>query len=102
MTKTTKNDIEFAIKYLRLIAENVMALRGKMTQGEFGKIIGISRTTVSRIENARNFEIVSLFKIAEYYHLHPGDLCMPKQKGPEDMIRELIREELGKQKQNKS
>ena len=102
MTKTNKNGIEFARKYLGIIAENVRALRGQMSQDIFASKVGVSRLTVSRIENRKNFHIVSLFKIAEHYHMHPGDLCMPRFKGQEDMLREMIRDEMGRQKSNKA
>ena len=73
-------DSEFVRHYIDLIAVNIRRLRGAMSQEEFAKKVGVARTTVSRMEGRRNFEIRSLIKIAEAFGLYPFDLCMTEEE----------------------
>jgi len=35
---------------------------------------GLHRNTISRVENARNFNILSLFEIADFFSLSPAEI----------------------------
>jgi DNA-binding XRE family transcriptional regulator len=66
----------FVAHYMNVISNNVKKLRGDLNQEDFAKKVGISRTTVHRIESRRNFQIESLLKIADSFGLYPHDLCL--------------------------
>lgn len=73
-------DSEFVKHYVDIIAVNVRRIRGAMTQEDFAKKVGVSRTTIIRIESRKNFEIRSLLKIAEAFKLYPFGLCMTDEE----------------------
>lgn len=92
---TDKDYSDLVRARLNVIAINIKRLRGKMSQQEFAKKVGVSRTTISRIENAQNFEVVSLLMIAEEYGLQPYSLCMTEEQKVQLTERvNLLREEL--------
>lgn len=66
----------FIAHYMNVISNNVKKLRGNMSQDEFASKVGISRTTVHRIESRKNFQVESLLKIADSFGLYPHDLCL--------------------------
>jgi transcriptional regulator with XRE-family HTH domain len=70
----------FVEQYLSVIRKNILGLRGEMSQKEFADKTGISRTTVQRIEDGNNFEIISLLKIAEAFQIPPFNLCMTEKE----------------------
>ena len=71
-----KGKKHFIVYYMNIISKNVRKLRGTMSQVEFAKKVGISRTTVHRIESRKNFQVESLLKIADSFGLYPYDLCL--------------------------
>jgi DNA-binding XRE family transcriptional regulator len=73
-------DTAFVRGYIDQIAVNVRRLRGTMTQEDFAKKCGVSRTTIIRIEGRKNFEIRSLLRIAEAFHLYPFNLCQTEEE----------------------
>lgn len=99
-------DSEFVKHYAGIIAINVRRLRGAMTQEEFAKKVGVSRTTIIRMESRKNFEIRSLLKIAEALGIYPFNLCMTederkrieddvnveREKLKAEIIREVLKE----------
>lgn len=92
-------DSEFVRHYSGIISTNVRRLRGAMTQEEFAKKTGVSRTTIIRIEARKNFEIRSLLKIAEAFKLYPFDLCMTDEErdriqGEVRAMRESLKQEI--------
>ena len=71
---------DYVKENLRTIAINIRRIRGDMSQGEFGKKTGLSRTTVSRMESGENFNIASLFQVAEAFGLDPFAFCMTDEQ----------------------
>jgi len=89
----------FVENHMDLIRKNVRGLRGDMTQKEFAAKVGVSRTTVQRMEDGKNFEIISLFKIAEALHMHPYELCIDEKEkqniqGQIRAYRDILKQEL--------
>lgn len=89
----------FVENHMALIRKNVRSLRGNMTQKAFAAKAGVSRTTIQRIEDGKNFEIISLFKIAEGLHLHPYELCIDEKekqeiRGQVRLYRDILKQEL--------
>jgi len=70
----------FVRGYLSIIVKNLKGLRGEMSKRAFAKKTGVSLTTIDRMEKGRNFEIVSLFKIAESFGISPFDLCLTDEE----------------------
>lgn len=70
----------FIVHYMNVISQNVRKLRGTMSQADFAKKVGISRTTVHRIESRKNFQVESLLKIADSFGLYPYDLCLSDEE----------------------
>lgn len=75
-----------------VLSENVVRLRGKMSQGDLAKIAGVSRETVSAVENKRAISLDSLFKIAVAFNVHPSDLLKSRdeERGFFNRLDELI------------
>ena len=71
-----KGKKQYVTHYLDVISQNVRKLRGTMSQADFAKKVGISRTTVHRIESRKNFQVESFLKIADSFGLLPYDLCL--------------------------
>lgn len=85
---------DFVLRHLAVIQANLRRIRGGMTQKEFARKTRVSLTTIQRIEDGQNFEIISLFKIAEALGMHPYELCMDDKellKLEEQIGRELDR-----------
>ena len=53
-----------------------MRLSNGLTQEEASYEIGIHRNTLTRIENLKNYNIITLFKIADYFNIPINDLFM--------------------------
>jgi len=92
-------DSLFVEHHMDLIRQNVRGLRGDMTQKKFAAKVGVSRTTIQRIEDGRNFEIISLFKIAEALEKHPYELCIDEKEkqiiqGQIRAYRDILKQEL--------
>ena len=57
------------------LAENLKARRGKLTQQSFAKKLGVSRATLTRLENcSQNTTIKTLEQIAKALRCDIGDL----------------------------
>ena len=89
----------FVENHMALIRKNMRSLRGDMTQKDFAAKVGVLRTTIQRIEDGKNFEIISLFKIAEALHMHPYELCIDEKKrqeiqGQVQAYRDILKQEL--------
>jgi len=89
----------FVEKHICLIRKNVRNLRGGMSQKMFASKTKVSTTTIQRIESGMNFEIISLFKIAEALHMHPYELCIDEKEkneiqGQVHMYRDILKQEL--------
>jgi len=69
-----------AINNLIIVSQNVRRLRGSLSQAEFGKKVGVSRATIHRIESLKNFEVISLFKIADALGLRRHDLVLTEEE----------------------
>ena len=70
----------YASRYLAIIQENVIELRGKISQKDFARKTGLSYTTIQRMESGKNFEIVSLLKIGEAFNIDAYDLFLTKEE----------------------
>jgi len=44
------------------------------TQMEVGEESGLHRNTLLRVENSKNFTILTLLKIADYYGMQPSEI----------------------------
>jgi DNA-binding XRE family transcriptional regulator len=77
MEKGTK---EAVVLYMNVISQNLRKLRGTMSQADFAKKVGVSRTTVHRIESRRNFKVDSLLQIAFSFGLAPYELCLTEEE----------------------
>jgi DNA-binding XRE family transcriptional regulator len=77
MEKCLKQEI---LVYLSLISKNIRKLRGDMTQAEFAGKVGVSRTTIHRIESRKNFNLESLLRIAITFGLYPYELCLTDEE----------------------
>jgi len=65
--------------YLKLIGENIIRLRGSMTQKDLAKKADLSRTTLSNIENGISIELDNLLKIVKALGVEPADLFLSKE-----------------------
>jgi transcriptional regulator with XRE-family HTH domain len=96
-------------EFYGIIAENVIRLRGRMSQEELAKKAKVSRGTIINVEAGKGCRLDALFRIADALGAKPGDLCLPKERRDEvtliaalfvDRIMELLppklREELTK------
>jgi len=75
-----KGKKHFIVYYMNIISQNVRKVRGTMSQADFAKKVGVSRTTVHRIESRKNFQVESLLKIADSFGLYPYDLCLSDEE----------------------
>ena len=63
------------MKLDKRLAENLKARRGKQTQVAFAKKMGISRATLTRLENCtQNTTLKTLEQITKTLHCDIGDL----------------------------
>lgn len=63
------------MKLDKRLAENLKARRGKQTQEAFAKKMGISRATLTRLENCtQNTTLKTLEQITKTLHCDIGDL----------------------------
>lgn len=63
------------MKQAKRLADNLKARRGKQTQETFARKLGISRATLTRLENAsQNTTIKTLEQIARALRCDIGDL----------------------------
>jgi transcriptional regulator with XRE-family HTH domain len=69
--------------FYETIADNIIRLRGKMSQEELAKKAKVARGTLANAENGKGCSLRALFKIAEALGAKPGDLCVPKEKRDE-------------------
>jgi len=46
----------------------------QLSQSEVGAGTGLSRNTILNIENSKNFEILTLFRLCEYYQIPASEL----------------------------
>jgi DNA-binding Xre family transcriptional regulator len=57
------------------LANNLKSLRGKQTQGEFARKLGISRATLNRLESAtQNATLSTLEQLTKSLKCNIGDL----------------------------
>jgi len=70
-------------EFYGVIADNIVRLRGKMSQEELAKKAKVARGTVGNAEKGKGCSLPALFKIAEALDAKPGDLCLPKEKRDE-------------------
>lgn len=78
-----------------VIAENVIRLRGKMSQAELAKKAKVARGTVINVEAGKGCRLDALFRIADALGAKPGDLCLPKERRDEvSMIAALFVERI--------
>jgi transcriptional regulator with XRE-family HTH domain len=100
VTKFADIDYERFIRtYLERIARNLLNLRGKMSQQEFAKRAGVSRTTIQRMENGEDFKITNFLRIAATFGVLPTDLCLTEAERAEaqvkmKMFRDALKDEL--------
>lgn len=62
--------------YLKVIGANIKRLRGQMKQQDLAQKAGVSRTTLSNIENGKSIELDNLLKIAKALNVSPEDLFL--------------------------
>ena len=63
------------MKLPQKLAKNLKALRGKQTQGEFSRKLGISRATLNRLESAsQNVTLSTLGQLTKSLKCSIGDL----------------------------
>ncbi len=74
--KNVMPEITFSARYIDIIRRNLRRLRGAMTQEKFAEKIGVSLTTIQRIESGENFYIESLLKIAEALNIKPFEFFL--------------------------
>jgi DNA-binding XRE family transcriptional regulator len=88
---------------LIIISQNVRELRGMMSEDDFAKKVGVSRTTIHRIESRKNFNLESLLRIALTFGLYPYELCLTEEERQRlefrtdvlmDSIKEIIKKEI--------
>ena len=61
------------------LAANLKARRGKLTQAEFARKLGVSRATLTRLENAgQNTTLTTLEQISKSLRCDIGDLFTKK------------------------
>jgi len=77
MRNGTKNGVAL---YMNVISQNVRELRGTMSQAEFAKKVGISPATIHRIESRKNFQVISLLRIAISFGRYPYEFCLTDEE----------------------
>ncbi len=72
-TKSVNNRYQ---KHFDLISAYLRELRSSenKTQVEVGDESGLHRNTLLRVENSKNFTIVTLFQLADYYGMQPSEI----------------------------
>lgn len=70
-------------EFYGVIADNIIRLRGKMSQEELAKKAGVARGTIIKAESGKGCGLAALLKIAEALDAKPGDLCLPQGKRDE-------------------
>ena len=73
--------------YLNIISQNVRKLRGTLNQADFATLVGVSRTSIHRIESRMNFKVDSLLRIALSCGIPPHELCMTEEERQKLQIR---------------
>ena len=68
------------VDWYKIIAENVIRLRGKMSQGELARRAGISRETVGAIESNKAVGVDTLLKISDALRVEPAELFSSEEK----------------------
>jgi transcriptional regulator with XRE-family HTH domain len=71
---------DYVLHYLGIVQLNVAGLRGRVAEKKFGKKVGLSRTTIRRLEEGENFKISTLLKIAEKFGILPYELFMTDEE----------------------
>ncbi len=63
-------------RHLELISAYLRELRfgEHKTQLEVGEESGLHRNTLLRVENSKNFTILTLFQLADYYGMQPSEI----------------------------
>ena len=62
--------------YLTIIGTNIKSIRGLTKQQDLAKKAGVSRSTLSNIENAKSIELDNLLKIASALGIEPANLFL--------------------------
>lgn len=62
--------------YLTVIGTNIKSTRGSMKQQELAEKAGVSRSTLSNIENGKSIELDNLLKIAKALGIEPANLFL--------------------------
>jgi len=75
LTKIKESDINKSSRIIyNTIGNNIIRLRGKLIQEELSKKAGISRITLSAIDNGRSISLKNLIKIAKALDVNVADL----------------------------
>lgn len=83
------------LEFYGVIAENLLRMRGKMSQEELARKAGVSRGTVANVEAGKGCRLDALFKIAAVLGVTPGDLCVaPGKKDELSMMAALFVERI--------
>ena len=69
--------------YLEVIGSNIRRLRGSMKQQELADKAGVSRSTLSSIENGKSIELDNLLKIAKALGIEPANLFLSEDERQE-------------------
>jgi len=71
-----ENNTDLHHKHFDLISAYLRELRfGEYkTQMEVGEESGLHRNTLLRVENSKNFTILTLFQLADYYNIQPSEI----------------------------
>jgi transcriptional regulator with XRE-family HTH domain len=79
-----KSDInEDSKKVLTVIGNNILRLRGRMSQEELENKAGVSRSVISAIENGKSISLTSLIKLAKALNVEPQDLFISEKRREE-------------------
>lgn len=62
----------------QIIADNVLRLRGRMSQAELAEKAGVSRGTIANIETCRGISVGALVKVAFALGVKPPALLAPE------------------------
>jgi len=65
--------------HLTVIGTNIKIIRGNMKQQDLAKKAGVSRSTLSNIENGKSIELDNLLRIAKALNVHPNDLFLTEE-----------------------
>jgi DNA-binding Xre family transcriptional regulator len=91
------------LEMYKIVSDNIVQRRGKMSQDELAKKAGLSREVISAIENKKSIHFDSLLKIAWALNIHPGDLLRSREDEKnffdhlETLIEIKVQEEVKKQ-----